>query len=301
MEQLKPTGMLGAVRSGDADAVRRILKEHPEELTEFPGAASSWMHYAADMGHKCVIDVFLEAGLDVNWTRRDPGHTALVGAVNSGQYDAAKYLLSRGANPSLGRALIAALNSETNSFEMVKLLVENGVDVNQAWRFGDEDHGPLFNALSWAIDCERPDIAEYLRAHGAVMPPTEEKPSYATAADEIVAYFQRRFGTADKKSLREIVPTNESPVLIHRIGPTKDRDSIILFTTGMSDEPMTVPEGADEFRYAELMIELPKGWPLSGKVLKEANNRWPINWLRRIPTYVRGEKTWLLGGEVSIM
>ena len=183
---------------------------------------------------------------------------------------------------------------------MVKLLVENGVDVNQAWRFGDEDHGPLFNALSWAIDCERPDIAEYLRAHGAVMPPTEEKPSYATAADEIVAYFQRRFGTADKKSLGEIVPTSGRRVLIHRIGPTEDRDSVILFTTGMSDEPMTVPDGADEFRYAELMIELPKGWPLSGKALKEEDNRWPIDWLRRIPAYVRSEKTWL-GGEVAIM
>ena len=148
---------------------------------------------------------------------------------------------------------------------MVKLLVENDVDVNQAWRFGDEHEGPLFNALSWAVDSERPDIAEYLRAHGAVMPPTEEMPSYATAAEEIVAYFQRRFGTADKKSLGEIVPTSGRRVLIHRIGPTEDRDSVILFTTGMSDEPMTVPDGADEFRYAELMIELPKGWPLSGK------------------------------------
>ena len=63
---------------------------------------------------------------------------------------------------------------------------------------------------------------------------------------------------------------------------------------------MTVPEGADEFRYAELMIELPKGWPVSAKALGHANNRWPIDWLRRIPAHVHNERTWL-GGEVAIM
>ena len=49
-----------------------------------------------------VIDVFLEAGLDVNWGRRNPGDTPLVGAVTYGQYETARYLLSAERIQTLG-------------------------------------------------------------------------------------------------------------------------------------------------------------------------------------------------------
>ena len=39
---------------------------------------------------------------------------------------------------------------------------------------------------------------------------------------------------------------------------------------------------------------------MTRKALANRNNRWPIDWLRRIPAYVRDEKTWL-GGEVAVM
>jgi len=291
--------MYEAVTAGDADEVRRILAEHPKQLMDFPGVASSWLHYAANEAQSGVIDVLLEAGLDVNWGRRDRGDTPLVGSVNKGHYETAKYLLSLGANPNLGRCLIAALNSKVNSFELVKLLVEHGVDVNQVWRFGDEERGPLFNALSWAIDGENEDIAAYLRAHGAVMPPREETPSYSSAREEIIAYFEQRFGRVDPHALLEIVPTSDPPVAIQRIRRT-DGHSVILFTTGMSDQPMVVPKGAEEYRYAELLMELPGDWPLSGEALADPKHRWPIDWLRRAAAYPRSERAWL-GAPVAIM
>jgi uncharacterized protein len=296
-------GMYGAVDRGDADEVRRILAEHPEELMGMPPAGSSWLHYAAHLGHIHVMDVFFKAGLDVNWARMDagrmdPGDTPLVGALDYGQYETAKYLLSRGANPNLGRCLIAALNSETNSFEMVALLVENGVDVNQVWRFGDEERGPLFNALSWAAD--RAEIAAYLRAHGALLPNGLPQPSYSSRREEIIAFFGKQFGPVDPRALQEIVPTSDHPISIHRIGPAGDRESLILFTTGMSDRPMNVPPGAEEFQFAELLIELPKDWALDRRALADPNQSWPIDWLRRIAAYVREERTWL-GGPVTII
>ncbi|MCC6126746.1 MAG: suppressor of fused domain protein [Pirellulales bacterium] len=281
-----------AVKNGDADEARRILHDHPEQLTDYPGSASSWLHYAADKGHIRVIDVFLEAGLDINWGRRDSDDTPLAGAVDYGQYETAKYLLSRGANPNLGRCLIGAINSKTNSFELVKLLVENGCDVNQVWRFGDEEHGPLFNALGWATGGGRADIAEYLRAHGAVMPPEEPRPAYAGPREEIIAYFENCFGPADPQALREIVPAIDPPVLIHRIPPNEERNSLILFTTGMSDRPMDVPPGAEEYRCGELLMELPGEWPLSREALANPDHRWPIDWLRRVAAYSRMEETW---------
>ncbi|SEO83260.1 Suppressor of fused protein (SUFU) [Paenibacillus sp. OV219] len=41
------------------------------------------------------------------------------------------------------------------------------------------------------------------------------------------------------------------------VAPTKERNFYTLITCGMSDEPMTVPAGAEAYRYAELMICLP--------------------------------------------
>jgi uncharacterized protein len=286
-EEVNDHRMYNAVTNGDVDQVRRLLKEKPDELTANAAVGSSWLHYAAQEGHIAVIEVFLAAGLDVNWGRRDSGDTPLVGALDCGQYETAKYLLTRGANPNLGRCLIAALNSETNSFELVKLLVENGVDVNQTWRFGDEERGPLFNALSWAIDGGRTEIASYLRAHGAVMPTGEPGEPSFTPTQQIVSYFEGQFGHADPQALREIVPTSENSLLIHRVGPTADRDSVILFTTGMSDRPLEVSAGEEAYKFAELMIELPSDWPLTDEALANVGYRWPIDWLRRIPAYVR--------------
>ena len=171
----------------------------------------------------CAIEVFLDAGLDVNWGRRDPGDTPLVLALNRGQFETAKYLLSRGADPNLGRCLIAALNAKANCFEMVKLLVENGVDVNQVWRFGDEERAPLFNALSWAIAGEQADIAEYLRA--------ARRGDAAGAGNSVLfesAGGDRRLFRAEiRRSRSEDVggnrPTSGHPVLIHRIGPAAER------------------------------------------------------------------------------
>ena len=78
MDELVLTGIWGAVESDDANRVRGVLTEQPEELTDWPGFASSWLHYAAAEGKTRAIGVFLEAGLDVNWGRRDPGDTPLV-------------------------------------------------------------------------------------------------------------------------------------------------------------------------------------------------------------------------------
>ena len=292
MDKLTGRGMYTAVKTGDVDEVRRILAEQPEELSRFPGVASSWLHYAADKGQLRVVDVLLDAGLDVNWGRRDADDTPLVGAIDNGQYDMAKYLLSRGADPNLGRCLVAAINANANSFELVKLLVEHGVDVNQVWRFGDEERGPLFNALSWAVDAERKDIAAYLREHGAVMPPEEPQRTYSRAREEIIAYFEQRFGRVDPHVLREIVPTSDFPVVIHRVRGTVAGESQFLFTTGMSDQPMEVPEDRQEYHFAELLMELPGDWPLSREAFSDLNNRWPIEWLRRAAVYPHAERTW---------
>jgi ankyrin repeat protein len=55
--------------------------------------------------------------------------TPLTDAIDSGQLEAAKFLLSHGADPNLARALISAINveSEDLALDFVKLLAPNGI------------------------------------------------------------------------------------------------------------------------------------------------------------------------------
>jgi hypothetical protein len=64
---------------------------------------------------------------------------------------------------------------------------------------------------------------------------------------------------------------------VHIVAPTEERPFYSLITSGMSDKPMNAPEGAEEFRYAELMICLPADWPMTQEEWKQdADSFWPI-------------------------
>jgi len=59
---------------------------------------------------------------------------------------------------------------------------------------------------------------------------------------------------------------------VYWVKPTPGRDFHTLITTGMSDRPMTVPEGEGTSPYAELMICLPSSWPISREAFKDEEN-----------------------------
>jgi hypothetical protein len=50
---------------------------------------------------------------------------------------------------------------------------------------------------------------------------------------------------------------------VHHVAPSAGLPYNVLVTSGMSDKPMTVPDGAEEFRFAELFLVLPADWPLT--------------------------------------
>jgi predicted Zn finger-like uncharacterized protein len=80
---------------------------------------------------------------------------------------------------------------------------------------------------------------------------------------------------------------------VHVIEPTEERPYITLVTTGMSDLPMTVPAGAEHLRYAELLISLPKDWPLTQEALGDERHSWPIRWLKMLARLPHEYQTWL--------
>jgi len=69
-----------------------------------------------------------------------------------------------------------------------------------------------------------------------------------------------------------------------------------LVTCGVSEMPMTVPQGVEDFKYAELMINLPAKWPLLKDyevIGNNENNHWPIRWLKHIGRLPHDYDTWI--------
>jgi hypothetical protein len=80
---------------------------------------------------------------------------------------------------------------------------------------------------------------------------------------------------------------------VHFVTATKERPYHVLVTSGVSDEPMNVPEGMEEFRRAELLIALPRSWPLAQDEFKHEDNYWPVRWLKTIGRMPHAYDTWI--------
>lgn len=83
---------------------------------------------------------------------------------------------------------------------------------------------------------------------------------------------------------------------VHIVPPSKKRPFYTLVTSGMSDRPMTVPKGAGEFRYAELMLCLPPDWPMEEQDWKHPRHYWPIEFLKFLARMPHQYATWLYWG-----
>lgn len=66
----------------------------------------------------------------------------------------------------------------------------------------------------------------------------------------------------------------------------------VLVTMGMSAKPMEIPEDSEEPRFMELMVLLPKGWPLTKDKFFDEKNYWPIRLLKDLARFVHHGKTW---------
>lgn len=87
---------------------------------------------------------------------------------------------------------------------------------------------------------------------------------------------------------------------VHLVPPSPPRASWTLFTTGMSDRPMTAPEGVDE-RHAELLLSLPADWRMdllqqTPPAPEHERWYWPIGWLKQLARFPHEYDTWLGAG-----
>ena len=136
-------------------------------------------------------------------------------------------------------------------------------------------------------------------------PPVEESPSGAPiyrhedrerdfklasgdeeTIDAITAHIEEHIG--ENELISDLVHID-----VHQVPPSKERPFWTLVTSGMSDKPMTVPEGAEDFAFAELMICLPPEWPVRQEDFNDENNYWPVRLLKVLARLPHEFETWL--------
>jgi hypothetical protein len=108
---------------------------------------------------------------------------------------------------------------------------------------------------------------------------------------EIHTHVERRLGPI-KTVFAEIVSDDMKLDILH-VGSTLFRRRELLVTCGMSAMPMQLPEGADGQARAELVIELPKGWPLNVEAFMDERHYWPVRLLKDMARYPMQAASWL--------
>jgi hypothetical protein len=91
---------------------------------------------------------------------------------------------------------------------------------------------------------------------------------------------------------QEIVSDDLHIDIIH-VKSTLFRRYEVLITSGMSAKPMAVPSESAEACLAEVMVLLPKGWPLSPRDFSDERNYWPIRLLKTFARYTHHSNIWI--------
>jgi hypothetical protein len=293
-----------AIETGDLGLVRHTCKQSDLGWDEVDGTA---LHYTAYFGTREIAEFFVDLGIDINRRGGTYDAPALTYAAEQGNVNVVKYLLLLGADIDISHVLRNPLTraAEEGHVDVVKLLLDAGVNPLATYRIPT---GKLINALSIAEDNGHQDVANILRSRGCKRPvegvdvpiwePSKsvmmEQIANITSSGQIIDYIQLRFGPVDELGLQELLPVVDGlSVTINVIRPNEYHPYLVLFTNGMSDLPMNVPAGQEDWRFAELVIHLPADWPHPRDVGQDSPWLWPVQWLRKMAYYPHLNKTWL--------
>ncbi len=116
-------------------------------------------------------------------------------------------------------------------------------------------------------------------------------------AQEVEDHFDALFPGRETRVLHEIM-SDFVHIDVHIMEPTSEQPFYVVYTTGMSDLPMTLPaQVKEDISRAELYILLPGGWDLR-ELGPETPSAvcWPLELLRFLARFPHEYKSWLAYG-----
>lgn len=130
------------------------------------------------------------------------------------------------------------------------------------------------------------------RIHRYAAPePGWQPPAESVSLERVQKHLEPFLGRAESV-FHEIV-SHHVHVDVHLFLPGERRPAFTLVTTGMSDLPMSVPQGREEYAHAELMVTLPPDWQLTQQAFQDERWYWPVRWLKTLARFPHEYKTWL--------
>lgn len=124
---------------------------------------------------------------------------------------------------------------------------------------------------------------------------TEAKPSEGPRGEECIEqisnHIEAHLGKVETV-FHEIV-SDTVHIDVHLVKPTESFPFVRLVTSGMSDLPMTIPEGVEGPRFVELLMTLPRNWRVDHDSFEDEVWYWPIRLLKGLARVPHKYNTWL--------
>ena len=154
-----------AAKAGDLVKVKALLKDHPDLVFNKDNDGRSPLHWAANSGHKDVVELLLTNKAEVN-AKDNNGGTPLLYATAGARWNVAQLLLANkaevNAKDSDGRSPLHWAASMGHK-DMAELLLTNKAEVNAKNNLGVT---PLHYATAGGDNAGYKDVVELLRQHG---------------------------------------------------------------------------------------------------------------------------------------
>ncbi len=115
--------------------------------------------------------------------------------------------------------------------------------------------------------------------------------------DHISAHFE---GYGESGAVFDEIVSPHVHIDVYVVEPTEDRPWYTLITSGMAERPMNVPEGLEDYRYAEMMVSLPPEWQVDHQAWTVAEDAeesfWPVRTLKMLARLPHEHDTFLFYG-----
>lgn len=113
---------------------------------------------------------------------------------------------------------------------------------------------------------------------------------------EIRDHFDKVFPGRVTNVFHEII-SDIVHIDVHFMEPTDGEPFTVVYTTGMSDLPMTLPDELEKeyehLKRAELMLFLPVSWPIGSEAFNDERYYWPVKLLKQLARFPHEYNTWL--------
>ncbi|MFC4310110.1 suppressor of fused domain protein [Steroidobacter flavus] len=118
-----------------------------------------------------------------------------------------------------------------------------------------------------------------------------EAPRGEECIEQISDHIEAHLGKVERV-FHEII-SDTVHIDVHLVKPSEGFPFARLVTSGMSDLPMTIPEGVEAPRFVELLMTLPGNWRLDQDSFADEVWYWPVRLLKRLARLPHKYNTWL--------